>query len=59
MKTPKLYVVSQHLPSERTLGGLFFMSVLTQRWWWWGGGKALCSLPSLLYGPCFLLKYLF
>lgn len=35
------------------------MSVLTQRCWWWGGGKALCSLPSLLYGPCFLLKYLF
>ena len=59
-KIPKLYLVSQHLLSERTLGSLFFNFIFhTKRWWWWRGGKAFCSTLSLLHGLWISLKYLF
>ena len=47
MKTPKLYLVSQHLPSERTLGSVFFLSFFTQK----GGGGGERVRPSALPPP--------
>jgi len=46
-ENPKTYLVSQHLPSERTLGGIFFMSFFTQR----GGGGGERVRPSALPPP--------
>ena len=44
-KIPKIYLGSQHLPSERTLASLFFISFFTQR----GGGERV--RPSALPPP--------
>ena len=51
MKTPKLYLVSQHLPSERTLGSVFFLSFFTQRCG--GGGDRV--RPSALPPPPYMV----
>ena len=59
-ETPKLYLVSQHLPSESTLGNLFFLSFFTQRVG--GGGERVgpsaLSPPSSMF-PVFDLNIYF